>query len=412
MATPLRPKLRPLEITPFTSRGEQMLWMHDRLGIAPDAQLPVALAPLLSLFDGTRTVAQIVTSYALKGGETLPHWFVEKIIGELDEQFFLESPRFAARCQKVRGEFAASHSRPAAHAGQSYPAEPTALRHRLGSFFKEASQLGAMPLACDPAKLRGIVVPHIDFTRGGAVEALAYHELLRGHFDVFVILGIAHCGVRYPFCAAAKDYETPLGSARADMDFVRALERRIGERLLAEQFAHKNEHSIEFVAVFLQYLEQFKAARIVPILCGGFHDEVQHQTSPAQNADVAQFCLALRDTVHEVEKAGQRVGFIASVDLAHVGPNFGDREPVTPAHLRAIEKADREFLACVELGGAEAMHAHFARDNNARNVDAHPALYTLLLAFPELRAQLLHYTHADAPSKSIVSFASMVLYDS
>ncbi|MDQ3813415.1 MAG: AmmeMemoRadiSam system protein B, partial [Armatimonadota bacterium] len=215
----------------------------------------------------------------------------------------------------------------------------------------------------------------------------------------------------YPFCGAAKDYETPLGTASADVEFMQALEQRVGERLQAEQFAHKNEHSIEFVAVFLQYLEQFQNARIVPILCGSLHEEVQRKTSPAENADVGQFCIALRDTVRTWERKGQRVGFIASVDLAHVGPNFGDPRPVTPEQLRAIERADREFLACVELGAAEALHAHIARDDNARNVDAHPALYTLLLAFPELRAQLLHYTYADAPSRSIVSFASMALYE-
>jgi hypothetical protein len=64
------------------------------------------------------------------------------------------------------------------------------------------------------------------------------------------------------------------------------------------------------------------------------------------------------------------------------------------------------------LGAAEVLHAHIARDENARNVDAHPALYTLLAAFPELRAQLLEYSQAyDEAANSVVSFASMTIYE-
>ncbi|MBV9468723.1 MAG: MEMO1 family protein [Abitibacteriaceae bacterium] len=125
-----------------------------------------------------------------------------------------------------------------------------------------------------------------------------------------------------------------------------------------------------------------------------------------------QFCTALRETVHKWEQQGQRVGLIASVDLAHVGPNFDhDAPPVTKAKIRAVEIEDREFLRYVEAGDAEGMHDHIARDDNTRNIDAHPAIYTLLLAFPELRAKLLHYSYAGAPSDSIVSFASMTLYE-
>jgi AmmeMemoRadiSam system protein B len=127
------------------------------------------------------------------------------------------------------------------------------------------------------------VVPHIDFARGGVVEALAYEPLRTEEFDVLVVLGIAHKGVRYPFCAAAKDFETPLGTAQCDREFLEALQQRIGTRLTCEQIAHKNEHSIEFVAVFLQHFEKLKNARIVPIICGGFFDEIQSGESPSGN---------------------------------------------------------------------------------------------------------------------------------
>lgn len=407
------PKLRNVEIVPVESQGEEFFMMHDRSGIASNAAIPRTLGPLISLFDGTRNVSQIISAYALHSGEELPEWFVEKIINQLDEGLLLDSPRFEQERKAIWREFEDAPSRPAAHAGQSYPAEPTALRRLLSGFFRKAEQLNDQTLTTlsDDAKLSGIVVPHIDFTRGGPVEALAYQQLQES-FDVIVILGIAHCGVRYPFCAAPKDYETPLGTAHVDTQFIEALQERVGPRLTAEQFAHKSEHSVEFVAVFLQYLEHLRKARIVPILCGGFHSEVRRGVSPSTNPDIVQFCTALRETVQTWEAQGQRVGLIASVDLAHVGPNFDhDAPPVTKAQICDVDAEDHEFLRLIEAGDAEGMHQHIARDDNTRNIDAHPAIYSLLLAFPELRAKLLHYSYAGAPSDSIVSFASMTLYE-
>ena len=70
----------------------------------------------------------------------------------------------------------------------------------------------------------------------------------------------------------------------------------------------------------------------------------------------------------------------------------------------------RNFGRHVGAGDADEMHRHLARDNNARNVDAHPAVYTLLHAFPEMRAELQHYAQAYSPDQNImVSFAALKL---
>jgi AmmeMemoRadiSam system protein B len=255
------------------------------------------------------------------------------------------------------------------------------------------------------------MVPHIDFHRGGAVEALAYERLRQAPFDLLITFGIAHSGVQYPYCATAQDFETPLGVQKTDKEFVQALQARVGERFTAEQWAHKNEHSVEFVAVFLQGCEELKNTRFVPILCGGFFHELRSGDSPSANEDVMQFCAALRELVEERRAQGERIGFIASVDLAHVGPNFDHPYPITARRKKAIEKLDREALLHLESGDIEGFHEALATDANARHVDAHPAVYTVMHAFPELRAQLLHYAQAPAPEESIVSFASMAFYE-
>jgi predicted class III extradiol MEMO1 family dioxygenase len=79
--------------------------------------------------------------------------------------------------------------------------------------------------------------------------------------------------------------------------------------------------------------------------------------------------------------------------------------------LMQIEADDRLFLRRVESGDCEALHKELSRDNNVRNVDAHPALYTMFAAFPQWRAQLLAYAQAyDEEANSVVSFASMTVY--
>ena len=227
-----------------------------------------------------------------------------------------------------------------------------------------------------------------------------------------MVLGIAHSGVAYPFCAANKDFETPLGTAECDREFLASLNARVGRKMLNEQYAHQKEHSIEFVAVFLQHFKNLKNAKIVPIICGGFFNELRNKTSPQSTPIIAEFIEALRETTREYEAKGKRVGFIASVDLSHVGTFFGDNEVLTLTRLNEIEKGDLHFLGAIEEGIAEKMHQSLARNNNKRNVDAHPTVYTLLAAFPEMRAQLLEYQQAfNAEENSVVSFAAMTLYE-
>ena len=350
--------------------------------------------------------------YSLHHGEALSRVIVEKIIAQLDEALVLDSPRFHAHRKNCVEEFQRASTRPALLAGASYPEDPKALRERLQTFFDKAEKINLLSPRPSNAKSKGIIVPHIDFTRGGVCEALAYRQLLDESYDTFIVLGIAHSGVTYPFCGAAKDFETPLGIARCNRELLADLNKRCGGKLLDEQIAHKNEHSIEFVAVFLQFLKQFQNTKIVPIICGGFFEAMESGASPMQTPEIEEFVWALRETVNECEARGERIGFIASVDGAHVGSRFGDEGVLTPQILKDIEMRDLRFFQWIERGDKDALHAELANDNNARNVDAHPAVWTLLAAFPELRAQLMDYRQAfDEEANSVVSFAAMTLFE-
>lgn len=406
----MKPKLRLLEFIPIEEEGVEYYFVRDPQRLSPEVRLPREWGTLLSRLDGTNDIDDLLAEMGA-ANDRKTRAMLEKMIAELDECGLLDSPRFRSEQGRIVEDFKAAPIRTAELAGGAYPEDALELRALLRGLAVKAATLGAPSANYAAEQLRGVIVPHIDFQRGGSVEALAYERLRQANFDLLICFGIAHQGVQYPYCAAPKDFETPLGIQLTDRDFIEALQSRVGDRLIEEQWAHKNEHSIEFVAVFLQGCEELKNTRFVPIICGGFFKELRDGTSPSANEDVAQFCLALRELVEERRARGERVGFIASVDLAHVGPGFDHPYPVTPSRQLAIEKADRAMLQFVEAGDAEGFHNILATDANARHVDAHPAVYTILHAFPELRAQLLHYAQAPAPEQSIVSFASLALYE-
>jgi AmmeMemoRadiSam system protein B len=413
----MRPKLRMLEIKPTTGQAGEEFWVfNDRAGFSESRALPIEFGPLLAMFDGTRDLEELARDFEKRHGEALPLDFLQNFVDQLDEALLLDSPRFAQHRRDLMAQWNDSPTREATLAGRSYPDDPDELRLFFNDLFFQARELekNGPPSTCAPENTRGVVVPHIDFHRGGATEALAYRALLKAArskpFDTLVVLGIAHSGVHYPFCATSKDFDTPLGICPTDREFVSALQERVGPRLKAEQWAHKNEHSVEFVAAFLRHLDAFASTSIVPIICGGFFPEISSGRSPSENSDMAEFARALRQVTEIWESRGKRVGFIASVDGAHVGSPFGDDTEITPEVLEHVEREDRAFWQLVEDGHREGMHAHIARDDNARNVDAHPAVYTLMLAFPELRAQLLHYDRAFHPERNeLVTFATLSL---
>src|SRR5262249_8660388 len=77
----------------------------------------------------------------------------------------------------------------------------------------------------------------------------------------------------HPFALTRKPYDTPLGSAPVDVDFVEALAARAHQDCFAAEVAHRNEHSIEFQAVFLKYLFAGRRdVRIVPVLTSFVHE--------------------------------------------------------------------------------------------------------------------------------------------
>ncbi|MBI2001700.1 MAG: AmmeMemoRadiSam system protein B, partial [candidate division NC10 bacterium] len=325
------PRLRPVEAFPAVVSGQEVLCLRDPQQYSEVVvYVPAQTASILGLFDGQHSLLDIQEAFARRFGSLL-----------FREQLLLEDG------------FRQSRSRSAILAGKSYPPEATALRQQLESYFTAAEGPGATPPSPAAAGLSGLVVPHIDFARGGPCYAWGYRELEGASpVDRFVILGTVHAPIGRAFALTRKDFETPLGTVETDQEFVDRLLASVGDQYLEDELAHRGEHSIEFQAVFLRHrTPSASPVRIVPILCGSLHQFIEDRRSPSEGRDIEGFLAAVRDTMAGL---GGRSLVLASADLTHVGPRFGDPRQITPGQLREVADADHEMLETIEAGDAEA----------------------------------------------------------
>jgi AmmeMemoRadiSam system protein B len=227
---------------------------------------------------------------------------------------------------------------------------------------------------------------------------------------LYLVLGTCHTPVDGEFAGTRKAYDTPLGPVPADSDFLERVARLWGRDLFQGEFSHAAEHSIEFQAVYLRSLGLAGegTAPIVPILCGSLHSMVMEPYSPRDVALVSDFVDALREAMRE---DGRRITLIAAVDLAHVGPRFGDSWLTDRKRMERVGNDDREMLDCILAGDAEAYFHQVMRDDDARRICGLTPLYLLteLMGAEARRGELLRYTQWVADDcTSSVTFTSAI----
>ena len=203
----------------------------------------------------------------------------------------------------------------------TYEPEADALRRQLGRLFTQPGGAGVPRRMKPDGSLRAALIPHIDYQRGGLSYTYAFKELVeKTDASLFVIIGTSHYS-SHRFTLTRKHFETPLGVAPTDQEYIDRLVRHFGGGLFDDEWlAHFPEHSIELEVVFLQYLyENVRPIRIVPLVVGSFHDCVLAHESPAASADIGGMIEAMRRVETETPEP---ICYIISGDLAHIGPKF------------------------------------------------------------------------------------------
>lgn len=346
-----KPKLRRVRGFPLQAKGPNgepatMLGLADAQQISPKmvATLP-AVQTVLPHMDGSRSLDEIVA--AVGRGLTLE--FLQNLVAQLDDAGLLEGPTFDAMLDEMRAQFDAADTLPPgttaqvadalvmAELGEEATEEqkaemgPAKLREAMDKWIDSA-----LKDVEDPAfdSLPAVVVaPHIDYPRGWVNYGHVYGRLrVTDRPDRIVVLGTNHFGRSTGICICDKGFESPIGTSPLDTAMLAALRGKLGEEAaekgLAERYDHEREHSIELHVPWIQHcIGPNDAGEHCPILGVLIHDPTVNggASYDDQGLDIDTFVEALKAAIAEV---GGTTLIISSADLSHVGPAFGDQQPL------------------------------------------------------------------------------------
>jgi AmmeMemoRadiSam system protein B len=309
---------------------------------------------------------------------------------------------------QARSAYRAAPFRPPAFAGRVYPRQPQALTAQLEGWLAAAGRRQAQPPA--EADLSGVVCPHIDYGRGADVYADVWLQAASAvqEADLVLVFGTDHYGGFGSITPTYQRYATPLGVLPSDSAVVEALVAALSEQAaFAHELNHCHEHSIELAIVWLQHLLVGRSTPVVPILAGSFHPFTQGEDDAAAYPPFARAVAALREATQ-----GRRVLVVVAADFAHVGPAFGDRQPLTAITKQRIAAADAALLAAACTGSPSAFLQPLLAEQDARRICGLPPLYLALRYLAGARGAVTSYRQcpADAGFGSLVSIAGVLLH--
>lgn len=377
------------------------------LGISPTPLVLRSLVlPVVGLLDGNNSIEDIVTQSAPLG---LDEEMVREVIRLLDQYLFLDNERYHRASSEVRRVYASLHERAPAFAGAIYPASSTEAKQ----FFNEmlAKERSTHP---ERANLALLIAPHIDYRRGRSCYGKIYPELAHAGADLCIMVGTAHQYSQHLFHLTKKHFRTPLGVARCNADFISKVGDLYGsERAFADELLHKGEHSLELQMPLLAHLNP--TMDMAPILVGSFHEFIVAGREPRDAPVYNDFVMALVESIRLYQESGQQVCFLAGVDMAHVGREFGDDWELTDEKVREVSERDAEYLELISDQDLRGLFEHIMSDQDARRMCGFPSLYLILDVLERLGLSLRMKTSVydqsvDVARGCCVTYAGMSFY--
>ncbi|MFH1723274.1 MAG: AmmeMemoRadiSam system protein B [Elusimicrobiota bacterium] len=406
-----------LDAFPVEHEGKPVFVLDDREGLSGRV---MALSPggmlVASLLDGRHTADELCAIVAEHAGAPVDAADIRKIVEELEGADLLETERVRAKRRKILEDFKTSPVRKAVMSGAGYPESALELAGLFGGFMRDPKGPGkALPErpASAPPPL-GLVSPHIDFQRGGPAYAWAYQALAESPPpDLIVALGVAHAGPKSPWIMTPKAYETPHGPMAVDSGLYDEIAGCLWYDPRDDEWAHRREHSLEAQAVWLRFLWREKTPPWVPILCSSF-ERFSPDRPPSSVSTIEGAIEKIGDKLAARAKGGQRIMVLAGVDLAHVGPRFGDDIALDAGLEKRIETEDRGSLEHALRLDADEFYRSTIAGGHWRKVCGLSALYTSLRWIKALSpdgrppGELLTYAQSYDPLGGIVSYVSAI----
>ncbi|GDY05311.1 hypothetical protein LBMAG51_00980 [Phycisphaerae bacterium] len=355
--------------------------------------IPPELLPLLSIFQAAQAVAEISHSSGA------PKEFLLQLVTVLDEAGLLWGPncdRLEKEAMDRVREIGAFSTNAADAAGQDAAEATERIREMLAA-------------AEDPeleGEILGIVAPHLDYGRGGKTYAAAYKAFgTDTKVDRIVILGTNHFGAGDGVVMSRFGFNSPFGIFKADSAFLDSLHKKLGDRLFKDEVDHLGEHSISIHLPWIHTV--FGNVPIVAAL-------VPSPLVPLLSDDGArvsfdEIVAALQTSIAE---APGRTLVIASADLSHVGPQFGDETPIGGEIRKQVESYDRSLLATYLEGNIQSFLHKVTRDRNHQrwcSIGNMTAAKIVTGGLPELCEYSQSPVESDPKGNALVSSAALAL---
>jgi AmmeMemoRadiSam system protein B len=406
------PQVRqPLDIQLEKIEGEDLLILRCPLGLT---QKPLLLKPfilpVLQRFTGNASINSIQEELQEQGAT---QEIILQIAQLLDEELFLEGPKFQQAKQEQHQLFLNASVRESALAGLSYPAKREALEQQLNEYLALGENA---PVVTGDRRLRCLMTPHIDYHRGHLCYGNSFRVLRNQNPDCVLLIGTGHQYSPHLFHLTKKDFKTPLGILKNADALMEEIGRSYGEeRSYADEYLHKQEHSLELQTPFMTYL--IPDAEILPVLVGGFHHMLMEKRTPKHYEPYHRFVESLAETIEKhLLSQGKHFMVVAGVDMAHIGQFFGDQRELSDGWMEEIAQRDREYLSILEAEDEDALFEHIAYDQDERRVCGFPTMYTVLdlLKRLNLRGDVKHLDYRQAVNRSngcAVTFGGMAFYE-
>ena len=357
--------------------GTQVVCLTDPLRLHKQQMVvPVQAMPILAQLQGVQTVEEMAEKFGI------PEANLQQLVMALEVHHLLWGPTFSemeAAKKKQIDELGHLPRGAAFMLGE----DGEALRTQLAGWIAEAEdpELETCPT--------GLVVPHLDYHRGWPLYAAGYRAWADApRPDRVIILGTNHHGIGDGVVGTLWNWETPLGITNSDSDLMGELADRLGDGLFADQLDHVPEHSIQ---LHLPWIQQLFGD--VPVSGFLLPDPLHPMISDDGNrTSIDEFVRACKEAL---ESLGGTTYFVASSDLSHVGPQFGEPDPVDEQRREEVEAHDREMLGAFIQGDSESFVTALAERENCTNWCSIGNMSALLRLLGENRElELLEYRQA------------------
>lgn len=386
------PHLRPIQPFPVNKDGKQYVALRDPQMLHPQTMvIPTPALGVLQEFRGLRPLDQIATQV-----ENNLDQLIELAKG-LDQLGLLWGPTFekleieALEKVKEAGAFAPNSSLAIGETEKE-------ARENIKAWFDQTEdpELDAVP--------EGIIAPHLDYERGWPNYAAAYYCVQSMPTpDRVVILGTNHFGIGDGVVFTECGFSSPLGTCPADEQVTKRIISELGNAIVIDQLDFKAEHSIDLHLPWIQY-----CFGEIPLIAALIPDPIHPMIDDdGERIEAGRFISALSGALKDL---GGKTLFVASSDLSHVGPQFGEPRPVDDQRKFDVERHDREMMAKFISGDSEEfLDAMRWNKNPTRWCSIGNMSALLSLVAPET-VELIDYRQAcDEKGHAMVSSAAMVL---